>query len=166
MNAVQYRLCLSDIASQLKAHSEKTDDGRILRTKITGALEVFSRGGDIARGQIGQRRIGEQKDILWIELNGLRVKQAALFPLSLTTSNGSQSFRGHGIVGVLPPDRFKSRLGTFVITLNEIFIGTVRQLRLDQVRSELHRHVEGLARRFTSLQGFIVIDKYLTVLSA
>ena len=58
-NGVEKRLCLRDVASQLKALGKKTDDGGILRTQITGSPEVFLRGDGIAHCQISQRRIGE-----------------------------------------------------------------------------------------------------------
>src|SRR5262249_15484922 len=41
MNGIEKRLCLRDIASQLKTDRKKTDDRCIFRTQITGSTEMF-----------------------------------------------------------------------------------------------------------------------------
>ena len=107
------------------------------------------------------------KNILWIELNRLGVKGTALFPLSLPASNTSQKFPDYGIVWILPTNRFELGLGAFIITLTVIFVVGLRQLRLDQLRPELYGHVQGLARRFTSLWCLTdIINRCQAVLAA
>src|SRR6516165_4218946 len=156
MNGIEKRLCLRDIASQLKALRKKTDNGRIFGTEIVRSAKMSPCPRDIAHSQISQRRIGQQKHALWIELDGLRVERATLFPLSLSTSSTAEKFHGYRIVRILPVNRFELDLSACKITFDKIFVEAFRKLCLHQIRSEFHRHVEGLARRFRA--PFRLID--------
>src|SRR5215831_7827648 len=121
---------------------------------------------DIPSCQVSYRCIHQQKNVLWIEFDRLRVKLCALFPLSLPARHTTEIFRGYSVVWILPANRFELGLGAFKITFEEIFVKTICQLRLDQFRPELHGHVESLAREVTSLRCYInIINEHQAVLA-
>src|SRR5215469_8812130 len=102
MNGIENRLCLRDIASQLKADRKKTDDRCIFRTQIPGSPEMFLGCRNIPSGQVSYRCIQQQKNVLWIEFDRLRVKLRALFPPSLPARHATEIFRGYSVVWILP----------------------------------------------------------------
>ena len=97
----------------------------------------------------------QQKNGLWIEFDRLRVKLSALFPLSLPARHTAEILRSYSVIWILPANRFELDLRALIITFEEIFVKTICQLRLDQVRPELHGHVESLPREVASLRGRI-----------
>src|SRR5215469_11231136 len=120
---------------------------------------------DVTSCQVSYRCIQQQENVLWIEFDRLRVKLSALFPLSLPARHTAEILRGYSIVWILPANRFELDLGAFKITFEEIFVKTICQFRLDQVRPKLHGHVESLAREVTSLRCYInIINEHQAVL--
>src|SRR5262249_48660780 len=107
MNGIENRLCLREIASQLKADRKKTDDRRIFRTKIAGSPEMFLGRRDIPSRQVSYRGIYQQKNVLWIEFDRLRVKLSALFPVSLPARHTAEIFRGYSVVWILSANPFE-----------------------------------------------------------
>src|SRR6516164_3392953 len=109
---------------------------------------------DIPSCQVSQRCIHQQKNVLRIEFDRLRVKLSALSPLSLPARHSAEILRGYSVIWILPANRFELDRRALIITFEEIFVITICQLRLDQVRSELPGHVESLPREVPSLRGY------------
>src|SRR5215831_2722024 len=100
MNGIEQRLGLCQIASQLKADRKKTDDRRIFRTQIAVSPEMFPGRRDIPSRQVSYRCIHQQKNVLWIEFDRLRIKLSALFPVSLPARHTTEIFRGYSVVWI------------------------------------------------------------------
>src|SRR5262249_52398420 len=121
---------------------------------------------DIPSRQVSYRCIEQQKNVLRIEFDCLRIKLSALFPLSPPARHTAEILRGYSVVWILPANRFELGLGAFIIAFEEIFVKTICQLRLDQVRAELHGHFESLPSEVTSLRCYInIIDEHQAVLA-